>query len=44
MRRKFYYVTLIVNAEEDSEEDILGNLEGLDFDDLKDLLVSIEEK
>ena len=47
MKHKDYYVTLIVTLYDDEEptnENILPMLEGLEYDDLIDSLISIDEK
>ena len=47
MKHKDYYVTLIVTLYDDEEptnENILPMLEGLEYDDLIDVLISIDEK
>ena len=47
MKHKDYYVTLIVTLYDDEEptnENILSLLEDLEYDDLIDILISINEK
>jgi len=47
MKHKTYYVTLLVTLyddEEPTQENILPLLEGLEYDDLIDAFVSIDEK